>query len=382
MLTVEEMVIKAANDKASDIHILCGLPPKYRLDGKLCNMIDECLTVEDCLDIAKYLAGDGYDRFDEIGELDLSGDYGNYRCRVHIFKQQGLPSVALRILSEDIPELEDLGLPKTVVYGFPPNKDSFYSKEIFGNASPKKQIDKQGLDRVPPFAELQNGLVLVTGETGSGKSTTLAAILEKINQTRQAHIVTLEDPIEYIYRPKQCVINQREVGKDTKTFASGLRASLREDPDVILIGEMRDPETIEAAITAAETGHLVFATLHTNSAAETVDRIIQVFPEGKQAQIRLQLSLCLVAVLSQQLVPKKNGGRVLASELMIVNHAIANIIRAGKSQQLNNSFGQTEGSGNQKLDFDLIRLVREGKISQQEAVKRAREYDLVYKLSR
>ena len=224
----------------------------------------------------------------------------------------------------------------------------------------------------PPAAQslptLHKGIVLVTGETGSGKSTTLAALLDYINHTRKCHIVTLEDPIEYVYKPDLCAINQREIGADTQSFAAGLRASLREDPDVILIGEMRDRDTIETAITAAETGHLVFGTLHTGSAADSIDRMVQVFPEGMQTQIRLQLSMCLAAVLTQQLVKKRGGGRVLACEMMVVTDAIRNLIRAGNTPQIANAIATSAALGGQTMDQALVRLMRSGQISREVAL--------------
>lgn len=339
MMTVEELVKKAHEDGASDIHVICGLPPKYRVSGKLENMSAEEMTFEDCIDAARWLAGNAYEEFDSVGELDLAGTYAGSRCRVHIFKQQGIPSIALRILSETIPELDSLGLPPAVM----------------------------------DLTKLHKGIVLVTGETGSGKSTTLAALLNFINHTRYDHIVTLEDPVEYLYTPDKCAINQREVGKDTKSFASGLRASLREDPNVILIGEMRDTETIETAITAAETGHLVFGTLHTGSAADSIDRIVQVFPEGAQQQIRMQLSMTLVAVLTQQLVPKKGGGRALAAEMMVVTDAIRNLIRTGNTPQIANAVATSAAIGGQTMDQALVKLVRSNLITKEDAVHYAKD---------
>ena len=269
-MSLEQMVLKAKEDNASDIHIICGLPPKYRKSGDLENLEETIVTKEDCLGVARALAQteEAYNELMTTGELDLAAFIADARCRIHLFKQQGIPSLALRILSEKIPQLDQLGLPLGVL----------------------------------DLPKLHKGIVLVTGETGSGKSTTLAAIIDNINHNYKRHIVTLEDPVEYVYKPDMCAINQREVGKDTDSFASGLRASLREDPNVILIGEMRDRDTIETAITAAETGHLVFGTLHTGSASDAVDRIVQVFPEAAQQQIRLQLSMVLQAVLTQQLI--------------------------------------------------------------------------------
>ncbi len=347
MMTVEEMVAKAKADGASDIHIVCGLPPKYRHSGKVQAMCDEVLTPDDCFQIARYLSGneDNYQRFLDWGELDAAATYAGNRTRIHIFKAQGVPSVALRLLSEFIPRLDTLGLPPAVA----------------------------------PLTGLHKGIVLVTGETGSGKSTTLAALIDEINHTREDHIVTLEDPVEYLYKPDKCVINQREVGKDTKSFAEGLRASLREDPNVILIGEMRDRDTIETAITAAETGHLVFGTLHTGSASDAVDRIVQVFPADEQTQIRLQLSMTLQAVITQQLCPKKGGGRALACELMIVTDAIRNLIRAGNTPQIANAVATSAQIGGQTMDMALVKLVRSGQITREDALHYAKDADYVKK---
>lgn len=345
MMTVEELVSKAKADGASDIHLICSLPPKYRRDGELQDMSDEVLTYDDCVDIARYLAGGGYEEFDRVGEFDGAETYAGNRCRIHIFKQQGIPSVALRLLREEIPKLDTLGLPPAAL----------------------------GL------TSLHKGIVLVTGETGSGKSTTLAAMLDCINHTYRSHIVTLEDPVEYIYKPDKCAINQREVGKDTQSFSTGLRASLREDPNVILIGEMRDRDTIETAITAAETGHLVFGTLHTGSASDAVDRIVQVFPEGMQTQIRLQLSMCLQAVITQQLIPKRGGGRALAVEMMIVTDAIRNLIRAGNTPQIANAIATSAALGGQTMDQALIKLVRTNVIDRDVALHYAHNQDFVKK---
>ncbi len=340
MLSVEELVAKAKQDGGSDIHLIAGLPPKYRVSGSLENMTEEVLSEADAMEYAKVLGGEkGFATLMEEGELDAAGTYAGNRCRIHIFKQQGIPSVALRLLSENIPDLAGLGLPPAV-------------------------MDLVGLHK---------GIVLVTGETGSGKSTTLAALIDKINHTRKAHIVTLEDPVEYIYKPDLCAINQREVGKDTKSFSEGLRASLREDPNVILIGEMRDKDTIETAITAAETGHLVFGTLHTGSASDSIDRMVQVFSEGMQNQIRLQLSMCLVAVITQQLVPKKGGGRALAVEYMQVTDAIRNLIRSGNTPQIANAVATSAAIGGQTMDQALVRLVRQGDITKETAVSYAHD---------
>ena len=345
MMTIEEMVAKAKAEGASDIHLICGIRPKYRVSGSLEDMTDEVMTPDDCIAAARFLCGDRYDEFDQIGELDAAETYADNRCRIHVFKQQGFPSVALRLLREEIPDLNNLGLPPIV----------------------------------PTLTELHKGIVLVTGETGSGKSTTLAALIDSINHKYKYHIVTLEDPVEYIYKPDLCAINQREIGKDTRSFSEGLRASLREDPNVILIGEMRDRDTIETAITAAETGHLVFGTLHTGSASDAVDRIVQVFPADAQTQIRLQLSMTLAAVLTQQLVPKKGGGRALACELMIVTDAIRNLIRAGNTPQIANAVATSSAIGGMTMDQALAKLVRSGTIAKDVALHYSHNRDYVNK---
>ena len=347
MMTVEELVAKAKADGASDIHLICGLPPKYRKDGQVVNMDETPLTEEDCLEVSRFLCKtpENYEHLMTTGELDAADTFADNRCRIHLFKQQGVPSLALRLLREDIPQAENLGLPPAVL----------------------------------PLTELHKGIILVTGETGSGKSTTLAALIDRINHTKYAHIVTLEDPVEYLYKPDKCAINQREVGKDTASFSEGLRASLREDPNVILIGEMRDKDTIETAITAAETGHLVFGTLHTGSASDAVDRIVQVFPADAQTQIRLQLSMTLQAVLTQQLVPRKGGGRALACELMIVTDAIRNLIRAGNTPQIANAIATSSAIGGQTMDQCLVRMVRTGQITRDVALSYAHEKDYVKK---
>ena len=337
MISVEEIVRAAAAVNASDIHLIAGLPPKCRSDGKIQDLFPEPLTPTDCEHIARELAADDYDNIEQIGELDLGRTIAGRRCRINLFRQQGSVSTALRILREQIADMDDLGLPKSV-YTFP---------------------------------SIQRGIVLVTGETGSGKSTTLAAIINRINHTRQEHIITLEDPIEYIYTPDQCIINQREVGKDTKSFSDGLRAALREDPDVILVGEMRDPITIETALTAAETGHLVLATLHTNSAVESVDRIVGSFPAERQQQIRNELSITLQGVIAQQLLPAVGKGRVLACEVMIVTSAIRNLIREGKTAQMASSLLSSGNEGSITMDNCLLGLVNARKISRETAVEAA-----------
>lgn len=340
---ISALVEKALMLGASDIHILYGLPAKCRIDGEIRNIDEEIMTAEDCEAIARALAGARYEEMALIGELDLAETIADARCRIHLFRQQGVPSLALRTLSDRIPALDRLGLPPGAM----------------------------GL------TDLHKGIILVTGETGAGKSTTLAAMLDRINHTRSGHIVTLEDPVEYLYTPDKCIISQREVGRDTRSFAEGLRASLREDPDVILIGEMRDRDTIETAITAAETGHLVFATLHTNSASDAIDRIVQVFPEGAQNQIRMQLSLTLEAVLSQQLIKKSTGGRALACELMLVTDSIRNLIRCGDTPQIANMIATSASIGGQTMDQSLLRLYERGLITKEMALHYAKDRDYI-----
>ena len=328
--TIPELVKSAQSLRASDVHIVCGIPIRIRIDGRLHDFDKNILTQEDCEHYCRQLSK-RYDAIAEIGEQDLAVSMPDgTRCRVAIYRQQGNVSAAIRILNDHIPSFNELGLPQTV----------------------------------HKFTEFKQGIVLVTGETGSGKSTTLACLLDKINHTQNKHIITLEDPIEYIYKPDMCIVNQREIGMDTESFQKGLTSLLRADPDVILVGEMRDLATIEAALMAAETGHLVFATLHTNSAADTVDRIVDVFPTDQQEQIRVQLSMSIQAVLCQQLLPHMSGtGRVLATEVMLVNPAIRNLIREGKSFQIPNIITTTAAEGNHLMDTSLVQLHRQHKIS-------------------
>lgn len=330
-MIAEQFVEQAKRDGASDVHLIHGLTPRYRVDGEIREMDGGPLTEKDCTAIAMELAGGDFRRAEAVGEADLALTVAGVRCRINLFRQQGAWSAAIRLLNDHIPDLNELGLPRAAA----------------------------------EFPAYSQGLVLITGETGSGKSTTLAAVLNRINRTERKHILTLEDPIEYVYTPDQCIINQREIGRDTGSFAAGLRAALREDPDVILVGEMRDLETIETALTAAETGHLVFGTVHTNSAADSIDRIVDVFPAERQQQIRLQLSMTLRAVLSQQLLPKVGGGRVLACEVMKVDGAIRNLIREGKTPQIANSIQTTGSVGNILMDKALNALFSAGTISRE-----------------
>lgn len=340
MYEIEELIALAAEKRASDVHLIAGLPPKCRIDGRIETLTEGVLTREDCEEYGRQLAGDAADPIEAIGQLDFSASFAGRRLRVNLFRQQGALSAAIRLLGRTIPNLSELGLPEAV---------------------------KQ-------FSSWNKGIILVTGETGSGKSTTLAAILNEINQNRPIHMITLEDPIEYVYEPAQAIINQREVGVDVESYDKGLYAALREDPDVILIGEMRDLATIETALMAAETGHLVFSTIHTNSAIDSIDRIVGVFPEDKQPQIRMQLSMTLRAVLAQQLVPRAGGqGRAAACELMMITPAIRNLIRDGKTPQMQSYLLSSAKEGSITMDNFLIRMAKEGVITPQTAVDASRD---------
>lgn len=337
MPNIEEILQKATAAGASDIHITVGIPPKMRLNGGLVTLPYESLTAEDTMEMAGHImSGEQMRQFEERGEYDMSFSIpGQGRYRVNAFRRQGATAMAFRTVSSQIPSPENLGVPGSII--------DLYEKK--------------------------RGLVLVTGPTGSGKSTTLAAIIDKVNQCRDAHIITLEDPIEYLHSHKKSMVNQREIGQDTQSYANALRAALREDPDVILVGEMRDYETISVAVTAAETGHLVLSTLHTIGAASTVDRVIDVFPPHHQQQIRVQLANVLEAVISQQLLPRADGkGRVAAFEVLHANVAIRNLIREGKTHQIPSMMQTNRRLGMVTMDEAIAQLVREGKVTQQTAV--------------
>lgn len=344
MVTIEEILQMASEKGASDVHITVGVPPKVRVNGHLESMPFERMMPGDTLEVLLSVMSEQQKaRFEERGELDFSYAIpGLGRYRVNAFKQRGTVAMAFRLVSFGIPSAESLGIPKSVI-------DLYNSKR---------------------------GLVLVTGPTGSGKSTTLAAIVDKANHNRDAHIITLEDPIEYLHRHDLSIVNQREIGLDSKSYANALRAALREDPDVILVGEMRDFETISVAITAAETGHLVLSTLHTMGVANTVDRVVDVFPPHQQQQIRVQLSNTLEAVVSQQLLPKADGsGRVAAFEVLHSNNAVRNLIREGKSHQLASVMQTNRKFGMVMMDDSIQQLYTEGKISKETAVQFAVDPD-------
>jgi twitching motility protein PilT len=315
----------------SDVHLTVGMPPIMRLDGELKRFGQENLKPKEIEDMTRSILTESmWDKFIEKGELDFSHGLPSVsRFRVNAYHQRDCISLAFRVIPTHIPSYEDLLLP-----------------DILRDISMRPQ-----------------GLVLVTGPTGSGKSTTLASMISEMNQSMKKHIITLEDPIEYLHSHGTCMINQREVGFDTKTFASGLRASLRQDPDVILVGEMRDLETISTAITAAETGHLVFATLHTTNAVMTINRIIDVFPPSQQPQIRIQLASVLQAVVSQRLFPKKEGkGRIGAFEILLNVPAVKNLIRTEKIHQITSIMQSNRGLGMRTMESEIERLVSEGKV--------------------
>ena len=346
MIDLPSLIVQAAHRRASDIHLVAGVPIRLRIDGMLTDFNEHRLTPEECEAYARSLSSN-YSDIASIGEQDLAVTFPDgTRCRINLFRQRGCISAAIRILNERIPTFEELHLP------------------------PVAQT----------FTSYNQGIVLVTGETGSGKSTTLACMLDHMNHCQRKHIITLEDPIEYLYTSDRCTINQREIGQDTRSFDDGLKAILREDPDVILVGEMRALATIETALIAAETGHLVFATLHTNSAADAVDRIVDVFPAKQQAQIRLQLSMTLKAVMCQQLLPHASGrGRILATEVMIVNNAVRNLIREGKTPQITNVIATNAAEGSVPMDSSLIRLYRERQITRETAINAAHDRNFVMK---
>ena len=338
MKTLEGILKAAVGAGASDIHITTKRPASCRLHGVLYTIDNEVLYQKDLERLFQpFFEIKGVkEKMEDLGEADFAIAFdAKSRFRVNLFKQKEEYACVMRLLPTEMPLPEKLGLPEAV-------KD---------------------------FVKLKRGLVLVTGETGSGKSTTLAALINQINQNQQKHIVTIEDPIEFVHQHKMSVVNQRELGIDTMSFANALRAALRQDPDIVLVGEMRDLETIETALTAAETGHLVFSTLHTNSAPSTIDRVVDVFPPEQQQQVRVQLANVLEGIVCQQLLPLKEGrGRVGAYEVMVTNSAIKNLIREGKTFQLTSQIQTGKKQGMQTMDDCLFRLFSEKRISGESAV--------------
>jgi len=348
---IEVLLEEVIKKKSSDLHLQVGLPPMLRVDGKLMPIPGADILNDEAVEalIFAILDEDQKQILLKDKEFDFSFAFGDLgRFRVNAFHERGNLAAALRLIPNEILTIEQLGLPPVV------NK----------------------------FAEYPRGLVLVTGPTGSGKSTTLAAMIHKINMERAEHIVTIEDPIEYTHRSKRSVIVQREVHYDTFSFSAALRSALREDPDVVLIGEMRDLETIASAITIAETGHLVLATLHTNSAAQSIDRMIDVFPPHQQPQIRSQLSNILMAVVSQRLLPTIGGGRIAAAEILVATPAVRNIIREGKTHQLEAVIQTGAEFGMQSMDKTLVSLVHNGTISYDDARTVAVDIDELDRLMR
>ncbi len=345
-MNLNEILQKAVDMKASDLHITVALPPMLRINGYLRPYGDKKLTAQDTAEMASAVLNEEQMKIvEKNGEVDLSYVLPHIsRFRVNVYKQRGSYTIAFRVIWINVPTIDELGFP-----------------EIFKD-----------------FALKPRGLVLVTGPTGSGKSTTLAAMVNHINQNRNCHILTLEDPIEYLHQHNKSMVNQRELGEDTNSFANGLRSALREDPDVILVGEMRDLETISTALTAAETGHLVLSTLHTTGAALTVDRIIDVFPPAQQQQIRIQLAGVLEGVISQLLLPTQDSrGMTVALEIMITTTAVRNLIREGKTHQISTVIQTNSKLGMRTMDFSLSELVRKGKLSREEAANRSPDVEML-----
>lgn len=341
-MNIEKYLVKAANQGASDVHITVGIAPTMRLYGKLVPMDDFLITNEHCDEIFNQLLTEGQKNYMKShGEFDLALTVEEKRFRINVYRVGRSYSFAFRFLNDEILSFDSLGLPRTM----------------------------------RSLCQLTSGLILVTGPTGMGKTTTISSMIDWINTNRDVHIVTLEDPIEFIHHHKKSIINQREIGTDSNSFSDGLRSVLRQDPDVIFVGEMRDLESISIALTAAETGHLVLSTLHTIGAAKTIDRIIDVFPPHQQAQVKTQLSIVLKAVISQQLVPSTDGTRVLAYEVMQCNPAIRNLIRESKAYQIPNTIRTSKNNGMITMDNHLLSLYKRSKISKEAVVTYCVEKD-------
>jgi twitching motility protein PilT len=340
VVTVRQLLEDMVKQRASDLHITAGVPPEYRVDGLLSPTEHEVLTPEATARLAYSVMSDEQrKRFETTHELDFSfGVKSLARFRANVYLQRGVISMAIRQIPYEILPMEKLGLPPVV----------------------------------REFTNRHKGLVLVTGPTGSGKSTTLASMIDRINSSRQSHIITIEDPIEYIHHHKKCIVNQREVGADTGSFANALKYVLRQDPDIILVGEMRDLETIEAAVTIAETGHLVLATLHTNSTYEAVNRIVDVFPSDRHRQILTQLAFTLEGVVTQQLVPRTHGsGRVMVAEVLVCTAAIKAVIREGKTHQVYSLMQAGQKFGMQTMNQALLQAVLDKSLSAEDALDRS-----------
>ena len=339
---LKPMLEYAVQHSASDLHIAVGVPPTVRIDGGLGPIPGMPSVTRELADslVGSMMTAEQRSTFQRDLEIDFTfGRAGLGRFRVNAFHEQGRVSASLRRIPDTAPDLDSLGLPRVVA----------------------------------TLSQLRNGLVLVTGPTGSGKSTTLASMIDRINQERCERIITVEDPVEFLHRHKRSFVQQREIGRDTRSFARALKSVLREDPDVVLVGEMRDHETVAAAVSAAETGHLIFATLHTNSAAQTISRVIDVFPSDQQSQIRAQLSASLQAVVSQRLVPTLQGARVCVAEVLIATEAVRNIIREGKDHQIELAMQSGLKEGMVLFDTRLAELVRTRKIAMDVAVNYAHD---------
>jgi twitching motility protein PilT len=335
-----DVLMQVMERNASDLHLTAGSPPMIRHHGRLHALDYPVMNPQTTREVIySILTNDQRQRLENEWQIDLAYSIpGRARFRVNAYFQRASMSAAFRLIPQDMPKLADLALPKTL----------------------------------EDFTKKPRGFVLVTGPTGSGKSTTLAAMLDLINDTRHEHILTIEDPIEFLHMHKKCIVNQRELGADAQTFSLGLKAALRQDPDVILVGEMRDLDTISTALTAAETGHLVFATLHTQDTAQTVDRIVDVFPPAQQQQVRVQLSVALQGIVTQQLLPLANGqGRCVATEVLVPTPAVRNLIREGKTHQIYSALQTGAQFGMRTMDTSLSELVRDGKISRELAESRS-----------
>lgn len=344
-MRLKEIIEIGFKNYASDIHFKVGLPPVYRIDGKLVKRDDYILTLSAIENFAREILGDNrYKLFVENKDIDFSYSIeGLCRCRVNVFSDLGAISIAVRLIPFTIPDISTLFLPSII-------------KDI---------------------ARYESGLVLITGLTGSGKSTTISTIIDIINKEHSSHIITIEDPIEYLYSQKKSIINQREVGTDVKSFPSAIRGALRQDPDIIVIGEIRDSETISAAIHAAETGHLVISTIHTNSIMNTISRLIDAFPAQIQNQIRTRLASVLTVVVSQKLLPLMDEGRIVATEVMVSNDAVRNTIRENKLHQINNLLQTGDGLKMHTMDQSLLKLYKNKKIEKEILIRECKEKDFI-----
>lgn len=348
-MNIFDLLKKSIELGSSDIHITVNSTPIARVKGFFVSLSEKILTKEHTQSMVRQIAGEkNLKKIEENGECDFSVSIeSGERFRVNVYKQKGNFAIAIRTIASHIPDFNTLGLPEVL----------------------------------KTFTEKHKGLVLVTGPTGSGKSTTLASLIDLINKNQQRHIITLEDPIEYVHNHKKSLVNQREIGQDTESFYTALRSILRQDPDVIFVGEMRDIETISIALTAAETGHLVFSTLHTVGATKTIDRIVDMFPSSQQQQVRTQLSTVCEGVISQQLVKTIDGRkRVAAFEVMVANSAIRNLIRENKTYQIQNIIQTGSKEGMQSMDQDLVNLYRKGFISKDSALSRCTDYEFTSRL--